>query len=214
MTTAVSFSEPKFKTSIGQSFYEKAEVLSHIYESDINMAVWRRKLDASVSRAVRQGLAQGLKLNITQEIPTEDAFKALQECYGLSDWESVLLADIATIIEMYGCLFDVKLVGLRLRTLSDAMCPKFHFDRVPCRLVTTYNGTGTQWLPNEVLDIRDGKLIVEEQKFEKSVQTLQEGEVALLKGSLWEGNEATPLVHRSPQVSGAQPRLLLTLDAM
>ena len=55
---------------------------------------------------------------------------------------------------MFCCLFDLKRVGLRLTTLHHAMCPRFHVDNIPYRLVTTYGGTGTQWLPHQVVDRR------------------------------------------------------------
>ncbi|HBC56874.1 MAG TPA: DUF1826 domain-containing protein, partial [Gammaproteobacteria bacterium] len=45
-----------------------------------------------------------------------------------------------------------------------------------------------------------------------AIQTLAIGDVALLKGELWEGNEGAGLVHRSPGVLPNQKRLLLTLD--
>jgi len=44
------------------------------------------------------------------------------------------------------------------------------------------------------------------------IEQLQRGDVALLKGELWEGNETAGLVHRSPAVSPGESRLLLTLD--
>ncbi len=43
-----------------------------------------------------------------------------------------------------------------------------------------------------------------------NVQYLQAGDVAVLKGEKWQGNEGAGLVHRSP--SGQQGRLLLSLD--
>ncbi|MCY7293820.1 DUF1826 domain-containing protein [Alteromonas sp. a30] len=50
---------------------------------------------------------------------------------------------------MFGFLFGLEEVGLRLSVLDKAMCPRFHVDKVPFRLVTTYSGIGSQWLPNE-----------------------------------------------------------------
>lgn len=38
------------------------------------------------------------------------------------------------------------------------------------------------------------------------------GEVALMKGERWQGNEGRGLVHRSPALSAGQRRLILTLD--
>jgi len=36
--------------------------------------------------------------------------------------------------------------GTRITTLDRAMCPRFHVDRVPVRLIVTWGGPGTQWL--------------------------------------------------------------------
>ncbi|MBL6879560.1 MAG: DUF1826 domain-containing protein, partial [Burkholderiales bacterium] len=46
----------------------------------------------------------------------------------------------------------------------------------------------------------------------KDIQRLTAGDVALLKGELWEDNENAGLVHRSPVVPEGQRRLVLTLD--
>lgn len=49
-------------------------------------------------------------------------------------------------------------------------------------------------------------------KNQHDIQQLSCGDVALLKGELWEGNQNAGLVHRSPSVDQGQNRLLLTLD--
>ena len=214
MSTAFSFSRDIDVAMPQQAFGGKADVLADIYEPQVNMAVWQRPLAKFVQRAVEQGINAGLTLNVTEEVPVNEAPEILQANYSLSQWQPALSEDVAALVDMFGCLFDAELVGLRLRTLNSAMCPKFHFDRVPCRLVMTYNGSGTQWLPNQCIAIEDGRLISDVDDHSKQIRTLQEGEVALLKGSMWTGNEHTPLVHRSPQVESSQPRLLLTLDAM
>jgi len=100
------------------------------------------------------------------------------------------------------------------------MCPKFHVDRIPCRLATTYQGVATDWLPHEQVDRSklghgsDGKADDESGLFNSvaDIQHLQCGDVALLKGDLWEGNEGAGLVHRSPDITDNACRLLLTID--
>ena len=47
---------------------------------------------------------------------------------------------------------------------------------------------------------------------EQDIQQLNHGDVAILKGELWEGNENAGLVHRSPALTTDERRLLLTLD--
>ncbi|WP_370242541.1 DUF1826 domain-containing protein [Marisediminitalea sp.] len=198
--------------SCQQVFSEQADIFTTIYQPTVNMAVWQRQLSESVNRAVKVGLAQNLQLNVTQEVPVDGVLDNLNNNYALSLWPTALREDIAQIVEMFGCLFDIDMVGLRLRTLNAAMCPKFHYDRVPCRLVTTYSGTGTQWLPNDAIELNEsGRLQVID---DNDTHTLRAGDVALLKGSAWPGNESTPLVHRSPCLTELQPRILLTLDAM
>ena len=131
-----------------------------------------------------------------------------------------LSENIAELVEMLCCLFELKRVGLRLTVLNRAMCPKFHIDRIPCRLVTTYQGIATEWLPHQAVDRQklglgsNGKLDSESglYKTANDIQQLNCGEVALLKGELWEGNENAGLVHRSPALPAGESRLLLTLD--
>ena len=49
---------------------------------------------------------------------------------------------------------------------------------------------------------------------EQDINQIAAGDVAMLKGELWQGNENAGLVHRSPQVQTGETRLLLTLDFM
>ena len=131
-----------------------------------------------------------------------------------------LSEDIAELVDMFCCLFDLGRVGLRLTVLDKAMCPKFHVDKVPCRLVTTYQGSATDWLPHNKVDRSklghgsEGKPDEQSGLFSKmdDIQHLTAGDVALLKGESWEGNEGAGLVHRSPSLSAGESRLLLTLD--
>ena len=60
--------------------------------------------------------------------------------------------DIKNLVDMYCYLFELNEIGLSLRVLDKAMCPRFHVDHVPCRLITTYTGVTTQWLPHTSVD--------------------------------------------------------------
>ena len=44
------------------------------------------------------------------------------------------------------------------------------------------------------------------------IEQIVSGEVALLKGEKWHGNEGFGLIHRSPQLAPGERRLILTLD--
>jgi hypothetical protein len=131
-----------------------------------------------------------------------------------------LQKDIGFLVDIFGCLFEFNTIGLRIATPTRAMCPRFHVDRIPCRLITTYLGTGTDWLPHQSvnrskLGAGNGGLSDEESGLypsENNVETLLPGDVALLKGELWEGNEGAGMVHRSSSMNPEEHRLLLSFD--
>ena len=47
---------------------------------------------------------------------------------------------------------------------------------------------------------------------ETDIENLESGQVALLKGERWDGNEGAGLVHRSPGLNDGERRLFLSLD--
>ena len=149
----------------------------------------------------------------------ENALVGISESLGTGP-DCPLARDVASLVEMFCELFGLRRAGLRLGVLDSAMCPKFHVDRVPCRLVTTYLGDGTEWLPNTAVDrSKLGMGAAGKPDHESGIcgsaddiQQLAEGQVALLKGELWVGNENGGLVHRSPAVADGELRLLATLD--
>ena len=87
-------------------------------------------------------------------------------------------------------------------------------------MITTYCGVGTEWLAHGSVDrSKLGRGNNGKPDHESGVYTdvslinrLNYGDVALLKGEAWQGNENAGLVHRSPEVGEGQSRLLLTLD--
>lgn len=200
---------------------EHPAVLSDIYEGETNIVVWQRQLDADLVEAASVLLQSHPKLQVSMVVTPDNVLNTLCSLHEMNhETNQVLINDIENLVGMFCCLFDLKQVGLRLSVLDRAMCPRFHVDRVPCRLVTTYLGIATDWLAHSDVDRtklgipNHGKTDLELGLYEseKSIRQLNAGDVALLKGELWEGNEGAGLVHRSPQVENGTHRLLLTLD--
>ena len=133
---------------------------------------------------------------------------------GFSDVQGYedFIADISWLVSAYACLFGVKRVGLRLRALDKAMCPRFHVDHVPVRLITTYAGIGSQWLKEGAIERRRLGQPLAEPPLATVIEQITAGEVALLKGEKWQGNEGGGLIHRSPELAQGERRLILTLD--
>lgn len=199
---------------------QQPDVLTNIYREDTNITIWQRPIALQLKQAAKHLLALKPDIKSAMVVSPKSTQESLNEVFGADDQCQILTEDISSLVDMFCCLFDLKEVGLRLTALDHAMCPKFHVDRVPCRLVTTYYGIATQWLDHDKVDRSKlgagskGKSDEESGLFEstKDVHQLKAGDVALLKGEAWKGNENAGLVHRSPAVSSNEARLLCTLD--
>ncbi len=195
--------------------------LADVYQDIVNMAVWRRELSAELGEAVSAVLALPHGAEFTGTISPGNAEVATSQALG-GEAAPALCKDIAYLVDMFCSLLGFEQAGLRLTVLKRAMCPRFHVDNVPCRFVTTYHGLGTEWLPHHAIDRSKlgrgshGLPDCDSGLYRRAddVQRLNAGDVALLKGELWEGNENAGLVHRSPAVPAGESRLLLTLDVI
>ena len=194
-------------------------VLADVYQEHTNIAIWERELSATLKDSVEDVLTSNNGFETAMTVTPQCALSSISEALGTTT-RSELSKNIAELVDMFCCLFELKRTGLRLAALNRAMCPRFHVDRVPCRLITTYQGVATEWLPHQVVDRSklglgsNGQSDLDSGLFrhQGDIQQLNCGDVALLKGELWEGNENAGLVHRSPAVPAGKSRLLLTLD--
>lgn len=194
-------------------------ILADVYREEVNIAIWRRFLTPALQESVEQYLASNRHNQCAMTVTPQTVRARVGDQLANAKLDA-LADDIAYLVEMFCCLFGLQRAGVRLISLERAMCPKFHVDKLPCRLVTTFHGPATQWLPqnniqrtstnnaNASPDSGPLQLTYDEH----NIAQLSCGEVALLKGERWEGNENGGIVHRSPALSGSERRLLLTLD--
>lgn len=198
----------------------QATVLAAIYEDDCNMAIWKRDLPQAVKQSVSEFLKNNMGLQVSMTLSPEHANEVIYKALGGVDGIKDLSDSISELVDVFCCLFELERVALRLTVLDKAMCPRFHVDRVPARLVTTYQGSATEWLPHASVDrikLGHGSQGKKDEvsglyKRSEDIQQLSSGDVALLKGERWEGNEGAGLVHRSPVLQASEKRLLLTMD--
>ena len=196
------------------------DVLADIYQENTNIVVWKRSLTDKLLEASNIVLSTNPDLEISLVVSPQDTVSVLQGRLNSSKMIMILIEDIHRLVNMFCDLFDLKRVGLRLTSLKHAMCPRFHVDNVPCRLITTYQGIATEWLSHSDADRsklgigNEGKPDSQSGIYqdESDVQQLSQGDVALLKGEAWLGNEGKGLIHRSPQLYDQASRLILTID--
>ncbi len=193
-------------------------VLANILEDDVNIAIWERDISATLADQIQRLLATNPRYEMSLSVTAANARARVANALGKDDYPA-LTDDIAGLVARFSELLSPKSVHLHVATSVRATCPRFHVDMLRCRLLTTYQGNGTEWLPHEAVNRSKlgsgsgGKPDLESGLFRSpsEIQRLRRGDVALLKGERWEGNANGGLVHRSPDVPDGV-RLLLTLD--
>jgi len=169
-------------------------VLADVYEEETNIAIWQRALANDLNTSVSDFVKAYPSFQTSITVTPANVHSAIGELIDASKF-SDLCDDITELV-------------------------KFHVDRVPCRLITTYQGIATEWLEHSSVNREklglgsQGLPDHESGLYQKpsDIKRLKPGDVGLLKGENWEGNHLAGLVHRSPAVAAGENRLLLTLD--
>ncbi|ARQ76850.1 hypothetical protein B6D87_22785 [Pseudomonas fragi] len=196
---------------------ETPEVMTRILDEDVNLAIWQRQLPVHIVDfgalllSLDEPLADAIVIDMSDET-TPPNLRDLACRFNDLEGYTGFIADVSWLVSAYACLLGAKRIGLRLRALDKAMCPRFHVDHVPVRLITTYAGMGSQWLEEGVMERRQLGQSHAEPTRAALIQQISAGQVALLKGEKWQGNEGAGLIHRSPALAAGERRLILTLD--
>ncbi|MCP8632942.1 DUF1826 domain-containing protein [Pseudomonas mosselii] len=198
---------------IRQVFGESPQVMTDILQDGVNLAVWQRRLPAQVEDFANLVLSLGQSLADERVIEVDERHPPalpglLREAADLHGYDG-FVADVAWLVAAYTCLLGARRLGVRVRVLEGAMCPRMHVDHVPVRLLSTYAGAGSEWLAEGAID---RSCLQQSPPPVDNIRRLVAGEVALLKGEKWLGNEGAGLVHRSPLTPAGERRLLLSLD--
>jgi hypothetical protein len=183
--------------------------LVEIFDPGVQVCSWQREIDPAIETYLSQ-LHQTGELQVIETLSPA----AEPKLDGLPDepTRASLMEDLALLREVVCELLGCAAVGLRLARIGHAMCPGWHVDRAGIRLVCTYQGPGTQWLDDQDVERRDLHAI---RTGDGACVQAATGDIVLLKGALWQGNDALGAVHRSPDLgSSASLRTLITLDPL
>ncbi|MBX3500623.1 MAG: DUF1826 domain-containing protein [Alphaproteobacteria bacterium] len=194
--------------------------LSAITSPAVNLALWQRRLPRALEASVAAHRARPIAGEVwfdacDSAARTDGHFAVLLRDIATAD-QALWRADIEPLVGAFARLSAAHVVRATLETVTGAGCRKFHVDHVGLRLLCTYDGGGTQWLPDAavrrgMLAVGDNDNIVADAR---SVETMARGDVGLFKGEAWPGNAGRGIVHRSPPPpEGGHRRVLLCLDA-
>ncbi|OUU73788.1 MAG: hypothetical protein CBC29_09970 [Methylococcaceae bacterium TMED69] len=201
-------------------FGEDPTILSEIYKDNVNMSVWCRDLNHEILQAANHVIDKDPQLRTSIKVSPKNAIRLIEQKIDNAKITAPLVYDIFHLVKKFCELFKVNDTNLKLTVLHESMCPRFHVDMLPCRLITTYKGKATEWLQHDCIDRsklgigNQGKPDDESGLFKSvnDVKRLAKGDVAIMKGENWIDNEGRGLVHRSPYIDNENSRLLVSLD--
>lgn len=117
-----------------------------------------------------------------------------------SDLPMVLKEDIRGLGQRFAWLMGVDSIRIRLDAITSNACKKIHADFTDLRLITTYMGPGSEYVPFGL------------PSEEAHLQSIPTGHIGLFKGRQF-GADHAPCFHRSPRIEGSgEVRLVLVID--
>ena len=148
---------------------------------------------------------------ISKKNSSEDIKRTLRDIIPLSSQTNFFyktwVSDMSEICQIFCDTLNSKSISFYLGT--ERGCSRYHIDNVPMRLLVTYMGQGTEWLPNEIANraafeegLPNEKIVKDSSKI-KSIKTFN---VAIFRGG------AAGLLHRTPDSALKNPSILLRLD--
>ena len=180
------------------------KVLMSIHDPSVNVAVWKRSMREDLCSETASWATR--KAELEAVVDGEDALS--HPVLSNLPPGSALMADIGFLLKLFVGLSGASRVQLFFGALRDDQCRKFHQDYVRLRLINTYVGPGTEWVAEtsvcrEALDCAAGTILEANRRIvpdARSVQHVQPGEVIVLKGTRYPGNQRGA-VHRSPPIA-------------
>ncbi len=189
-----------------------AAILRAIAEPAVTLAVWTRPPPPGLVAAADALVRHAPLTAIAEDRPDRAAARVAAALPVGACARTRIAADIARLGRLFADLLGAAAVRVRLEAIDGPACRLFHADHVALRLLCTYAGPGTEWVPDEAVDRRrlgdNGAAI----RTPSAVRRLPRFAVGLFKGEAWPGNAGRGVVHRSAPADPSRPRLLLCLD--
>lgn len=186
-------------------------VLFAALRPEVNLAVWHRELPAGFAASLRDLAAAAPFETIAGGAPGHAVASLAGSLPAPAPID--LLLDIHDLAVAFAAVAGSGgAVRVRLEATADRSCPRWHADGVGLRLLCTYRGPGTEWLPLAGGAAAASGLPPGGPAPGRAAR-LPTGAVAILKGEAYPGNSGWGCVHRSPPAApGGRARLLLCLD--
>jgi hypothetical protein len=212
----LSDSEPRQRASDGL----RARSLAAILSPDTNCVHIRRSLPpAWATDFARLVAGSPFELSVSIDACDPHVERVLSELPAELGCAH-LACELRTLVPRFSALTDQRDLKLKIAVIDTNACQKFHADWLRLRLIVTYTGPGTEYVPDagvarqhlgQPMPLEEANAAIVPDP--GLVRRAQPGDVILLKGEAWPGNAGRGAVHRSPPIQGTGARrLVLQLD--
>ena len=159
---------------------------------DVNKTIAKKSIFDDIKRLLNKNVSKKIQVN---------------------KFYNIWLQDMEKISNLFCNTIDEDNINFSLG--SSRGCKRYHIDNVPIRLLVTYYGKGTEWLPSNACDYsayyngeKNEKIIIKqsERKF------IEPWNVAIFKGQKFRGGEKG-ILHRTPDEAINGKSLLMRLDS-
>lgn len=201
-------------------------VLGQIPDADTALVIWEREPAPETTVLLRELVETRLPLALDVVLQPGDRFRATPEVteqFGDSIASPALcslLQDVDDLVARFRKVSGAATIRVRLSRVVDAACAVFHADTLRLRMICTYHGAGTQWVPDSA--VHRNQLGLRGRSIHKAnrsivpdpseIREMPPWHVAIFKGRSHEHGRLA-LVHRSaPQCCEGHARIRLVLD--
>ncbi len=185
-------------------------ILGAFGQGAANLVLWDREMPLHLAEQARRLATRDLRIH--ERIAVAGAAAIFTSLRSVAP---ALVEDVAALIQEFGAATGARDVDVELEAHGGDACRLFHVDFVAARLITTYVGPGTQWLPDRAVNRGAlGHVVNADIKARGTrPRALMAGHVGLFRGDGGAGWTGRGVVHRSPPVSGrGMRRLVLKID--
>jgi hypothetical protein len=189
---------------------DQTEVLYSIHDKNCNITIFERNIGplvADIDAFILQDKA----------IKVKGTFEKISQIINAHfKTNSELKKDVINLLRHFKNITQTNELSLFLAKVDSDMCRKFHTDMNDLRMLCTYHGKGTLWLPE---DNNVRKSLYSNPQSNQDVinpnliQHVKTGAVAIFKGALYPKEGTKAAIHKSPSIeANNEHRLLLRID--
>ena len=193
--------------------------VNNFYRDDLYLNILDREMPYNSNKFFKTLMSEPFELNI--RIKKENVFEDIEYHLSKQLLERVKdhvfyyrwIKDMSEICILYFNIINKNSLNFSLKTSRG--CKRYHIDNVPVRLLVTYYGKGTEWLPRDACNYSayyNGESNEKIIKIKNKSKFIEPWSVAIFKGQKSKGGTKA-ILHRTPDEALNKKSLLMCLDS-